>query len=197
MNFNNKSGGKALSDEEIIELYWQRNEEAITATDYKYRKYLYTIAYNIINDNQECEECLNDTYMNTWNSIPPARPQIFHAFLSRIMRNVAMDRFKHNSAQRRVPAELIVSLGELEECIDGGATPEEELAIKEVADILSDYLRSLPRRKMVIFICRYYYSDKISEIAEMLETSESTVSRELSLLRNGLYEKMKEKGVMQ
>ena len=197
MDSKNKRIGKELTDEEIIDLYWQRDESAITATDAKYRRYLYTIAYNIINDSQECEDCLDDTYLHTWNSIPPQRPQIFHAFLARITRNAAIDRFKRNRAQKRVPSELIVSLGELEDSLDSGASPDDTLAVKETADILSEYLRSLPRRKMMIFICRYYYADKVSDIADMLQVSESTVWRELSQMREDLYVKMKEKGVLQ
>ena len=197
MDSKQKAEKRSYTDEEIVELYWQRNEEAITATDKKYRRYLYAIAYNIINENSDCEECLNDTYLNTWNSIPPTRPRVLSAFLSRIMRNVAMDKFRYKAAKSRIPTELIVSLGELEGCIPSETTPDEEVAVREVADVLTEYLRSLPRRSMVIFICRYYYADKVSDIAKMLETSETTVWRELGSIREGLYEEMKKRGLVQ
>ncbi len=92
------------TDERIVELYFERNEDAILETDRKYRPYLYTIAHNILNDRFDCEECLDDTYMSTWNSIPPKRPDILHAFLARITRNAATDRFRKNTAMKRVPS---------------------------------------------------------------------------------------------
>ena len=99
-----------LSDEEIIELYWQREEKALTATDEKYGRYLYTIAYNIVRDNLDSEECLNDTYLGAWNSIPPNRPNLFLVFLSKIMRNVAVDKFRSNRAKKSIPSSLVQSL---------------------------------------------------------------------------------------
>ena len=95
-----------LSDEDIVELYWQRQERAIKETDSKYGNYLHTIAYNIVHDNLDCEECLNDTYMGTWERIPPARPSVFKVFLAKIMRNIALDRFRKNSASKRIPSEI-------------------------------------------------------------------------------------------
>ena len=105
-----------LSDEQIIDLYFAREERAIKETDHKYGKYLFTIAYNIVQDTLDCEECLNDTYLNTWNRIPPTRPSIFHAFLSKIMRNIAVDRYRHNKAQKRAPSEMLLTLEELDSC---------------------------------------------------------------------------------
>ena len=90
-----------MPDGEIIELYWKREEAAISETDKKYGKYLYRIAYNIVHDELDCEECLNDTYLGTWNRIPPARPNVFQIFLSKIMRNIAVDRFRKNTAKKR------------------------------------------------------------------------------------------------
>ena len=99
-----------LSDEQIIDLYFAREERAIKETDHKYGKYLFTIAYNIVQDTLDCEECLNDTYLNTWNRIPPTRPSIFHAFLSKIMRNIAVDRYRHNKAQKRALSRSVNTL---------------------------------------------------------------------------------------
>lgn len=178
---------KGLADEEIIELYWNRNETAITETDKKYGKYLYTIAYNIIHDNLDCEECLNDTYFGVWNRIPPTRPSIFHVFLSRITRNIAVDKYRKASAGKRIQSELVTSLEELDECIasDSGSV-EEELAVKELASLLSSFIRGLDERAEFIFVCRYYYADKISSIAKMLGISENTVFRELADIRRSL-----------
>ena len=115
-----KTKKQHLSDEEIIELYWKRNEDAIQQTDVKYGKYLFTIAYNIVHDRLDSEECLNDTYLGTWNKIPPERPLVFNVFLSRIMRNVAINRYKKNNAAKRVPQGLIVPLEELGDTLGVG-----------------------------------------------------------------------------
>ncbi|MBQ7384082.1 MAG: sigma-70 family RNA polymerase sigma factor [Clostridia bacterium] len=182
-----------LTDEEIVELYWQRQERAIKETDRKYGNYLHTIAYNIIHDNLDCEECLNDTYMGTWERIPPARPNMFRAFLSNIMRNIALDRFRKNRASRRIPSELVTSLEELDECIPTQSL-ETEYFIKELGRLLNGFIGSLTSREEFVFVCRYYYSDKISEIAKLLGMSEKTVSRDLAEIRKNLRELLEKEG---
>ncbi len=184
-----------LSDEEIVELYWKRNEKAIEQTDRKYGKYLYVIAYNIVHDRLDCEECLNDTYLGTWNQIPPHRPNVFQVFLSRIMRNIAVDKLRYNTAAKRVPSEMMVSLSELEDCMSTDPSAEEELATKELARVLNTYLHALNDREQFIFVCRYYYADKATSIARMLQTSESTISRELSAIREGLKKHLEKEGI--
>ena len=184
-----------LSDDEIVDLYWARDEKAIDATDKKYGKYLYTIAYNIVHDDMDCEECLNDTYLGTWNRIPPTRPTVFHVFLSKIMRNIAIDRYRQNTAAKRVPSELIVSLDELNDCIADNPSIEEEYAVSEIARVMNAYLESLSEREQLVFVCRYYYSDYIADIARMLRVSESTVRRELEKIRMGLKEDLRKEGI--
>ena len=97
---NEVKSRELLSDEAIINLYWEREEKAISATDEKYGRYLYKIAYNILNDHMDCEECLDDTYLGAWYRIPPERPHVFQVFLSRIMRNTAVDKYRKNTASR-------------------------------------------------------------------------------------------------
>lgn len=183
-----------LSDEEIIELYWNRNEFAILETDKKYKNYLHCIAYNILHNELDCEECLNDTYLGTWNAIPPTRPTIFQIFLSKIMRNTAIVRYRRNNAYKRIPSEMTVSLDELGDCIPYHESAEEDYQIKELAKLISDFLRSLPERSAFVFIARYYCSDKISDIAQMLHISESTVFRELNSIRKKLKELLIKEG---
>ena len=98
-----------ISDEEIVSLYWQQNEDAIQLTSDKYGKFLYRIAYNILHDHSDCEECQNDTYHRVWNRIPPTRPNAFRAFLAAIMRNVAIDKYYENVSKKRIPSEFTVS----------------------------------------------------------------------------------------
>ena len=192
---NDKNKSTTLSDEQIVELYWQREEKAISETDTKYGKYLYTIAYNIVHNRSDCEECLNDTYLGTWNSIPPAKPTAFRAFLSRIMRNIAVDKYRKASASKRIPSELVISMEELDECMVCDTSYDEEQAVADLVRVLNDYLRNISDRDSLVFICRYYYSDKISQIARMLNLSERTIQRELARIREELRERLAKEGI--
>ena len=185
---------ETLSDEEIIKLYWQRNEKAISETDEKYGSYLFTIAFNILNDRLDCEECVNDTYLGTWNRIPPTRPRAFSGFLSRITRNISVDRFRQKRAQHRVPNELIISLDEIGECVACAPSVSEEYAVTELARLINGYLESLKARSEFIFVCRYYYADSIAHIASMLGVGEQTGYRELRKLRTDLQKWLRKGG---
>ena len=189
------SADSYLSDEKIVELYWQREEKAIEETDKKYGKYLYTIAYNIVHDKLDSEECLNDTYLGTWNSIPPARPSALQIFVSKIARGVAVNKFKSKTAKKRIPSELVTSLNELDECIPYDNTVEAERAAAELGRAISDYLWSLDDDEATMFICRYYYSDKIERIADMMGVSKRTVFRELARMREELRVKLEKEGL--
>ena len=190
-----KEARSHLSDEQIIDLYWNRNEKAIDETDKKYGKYLYTIAYNIMNSRLDCEECLNDTYLGTWNAIPPTHPSSLQTFLSRITRNIAIDKYRERSAARRIPAELIGSLEELGDTLAYDGSLEDEAAISAVADELNRFLRGLDERDQFIFVCRYYYCDTISDLSKMLSISERTVFRAISKMREELRDRLKEGGI--
>ena len=195
MDTNNKTDKMSiLTDEEIIDMYWKRNERAIEQTDKKYGRYLYTIAYNILHDNMDCEECLNDTYLKTWNKIPPTRPKILQLFLSKIARDASVDKYRENNSARKIPSELVRSLDELDDCIASNTTVEEELFTRQIIGILNAYLESLNSRDEFCFVCRYYYSDSIEEISKMLNVSERTVFRDLSRIRKGLRERLEKEG---
>jgi len=180
-----------MSDELIVELYWQRDEQAIRQTDIKYRKFLLSVAYNIVHDTLDCEECLNDTYIGAWNSIPPARPTLFQAFLATIMRRTAIDCYKAKKRQKRIASELTVSLSEVEDFIDG---TDSEADAKELGRIISEFVRSLPDRRMYIFMSRYYFARPIKEIARLLGCSESTVNKEIAAIKRDLKEKLEKEG---
>ncbi len=184
-----------ISDERIIEMYFDRDEKAISETDSKYGRYLKTIGYNILHDMWDSEECANDTYYSTWNRIPPEKPSIFQAFLSKIMRDVSISRYRKKSASRRVPSELLVSLEELGDCIVADASVEEDYAIKLISDVLNEFLGGLSKRERFVFISRYYYCDKVKSIAEMLGVSEKTVYRDLESLRAILRGKLVGEGI--
>lgn len=182
-----------MTDDQIIELYWQRNEKAIKETDVKYKNFLLSIAYNIVRDARDSEECLNDTYIGAWNSIPPARPTILQAFLATIMRHTAIDCYKTKTRQKRISSELTVSLYELGDLISNeDVEPETDSA--ELGKAISNFVRSLPDRQMYIFMSRYYLARPIAEIAQKLGCSESTVNKEIAAIKRGLKEKLEKEG---
>ena len=183
------------SDGEIIELYFARNEEAIDATDGKYGRYLSVIGYNILHEKWSTDEALNDTYYATWNRIPPERPNIFQAFLSKIMRNISISKFRKEHAKSRVSSELVTSLEELSDCIVSEASTEEDLKIKEIAEILNKFLSDIDKMKRFIFVCRYYYADSVKSIAGMLGMNQRTVYRVLEELRGELRERLEKEGI--
>lgn len=182
------------TDETIVELYWQRDETAIQLTDDKYGKYLYAIAYNILHNSLDCEECLNDTYLGTWNTIPPAKPNPLQIFVARIMRNTAVDKFRSRMTQKRIPSEMLLSLEELDECLSYAPTPSEEYDMRELMAIMNGYLRGLPERQEFTFVCRYYYADTVESIAKMLDVGVATVYRDLKVVRDGLKDLLKKEG---
>lgn len=180
------------TDDEIIALYWERNEAAISATDRKYGGYLYTIAYNILHNPQDCEECRNDTYLQTWNTIPPQRPVKFQAYLTRIIRCISIDRYRELRRLKRVPSELTVSLEELSEVLASDPHAEQENA--DLARCIADYVASLPQRRRLIFVCRYYCADPPDRIAAMLGVTTSAIYKELGKIRNGLRKHLEQEG---
>ena len=184
----------AMSDEQIVELYWQRDERAIRETDRKYQHFLLTVAHNILRDAQDCEECLNDTYLGAWNAIPPARPKVLQAFLATIMRRTAIDRYKTGKRQKRIDSELTVALSEVEEFLADGSDPAAELDAHELGRVISEFIRALPKRRMYIFMSRYYTARPIGEIARLLGCSESTVNKEIAAIKHDLKEKLEKEG---
>ncbi|MBQ4641618.1 MAG: sigma-70 family RNA polymerase sigma factor [Oscillospiraceae bacterium] len=183
-----------LDDETIVELYWERDEKAIGETDFKYRNYLYSVAYNALHDRLDSEECLNDTYLGAWNAIPPARPNVLKAFLTTITRRIAIKRYHHKSRQRVIPSEMTVSLSELEAFVAGDGDVSAAFDAKRLGQIISDFVRSLSPRRQFLFMSRYYVADPIDTIAKDLGLSRSTVNKELAAIRRALQEKLESEG---
>lgn len=183
-----------MSDGQIVELYWQRDEQAIKETDIKYKKFLISIAYNIVHDTYDSEECLNDTYIGAWNAIPPARPALLQAFLATIMRRTAIDCYKARNRQKRIASELTVSLSEVEAFIADDYDMYSETDAEELGRVISDFVRSLSDRRMYIFMSRYYFARPIKEIANLLDCSDSTVNKEIAAIKCDLKEKLEKEG---
>ena len=175
-----------ITDEQIIELYWQRNETAIQETDRKHGKLLFGIAYNILHDRLDCEECQNDTYLGVWNAIPPTRPIKFPAFITQIMRNIAINRFKEKTSKKRIPSELTVSMDDVNDILRSDETVETEYEAEEVGKIINNYIRQLSERQRYIFIDRFYLAEPVDTIANDLSISVPTVYREIDRIKQGL-----------
>ena len=185
---------KPMDDEQIVALYWQRDEKAIEETDFKYKKYLFSIAYSVVHDRLDCEECLSDTYRGAWNAMPPSKPNVLKAFLTVIARRIAIKRYHYNMRRRAVPSEMTVSLSELEDFIGDDGDMAADFDAERLGHIISDFVRSLSARRQFIFISRYYVADSIDAIAADLRLSRSTVHKELAAIRDALKEKLESEG---
>lgn len=183
-----------MDDIQIVQLYWERDEQAIPETARKYGNYCGAIAKNILGDYAEAEECVNDTYLKTWNAIPPHKPQKLSAFLGKIVRNLAFNRYKHNTAEKRGGGETALILDELAEVVSGKDDVEQVCEYKELTAILNAFLADLPAEKRDIFVCRYWYADSISEISARFGMSYFAVSMTLNRLRTKLRDYLTERG---
>ena len=185
-----------MDDNRIIELYWARSEEAIQESDRKYGPYCRTIAWNILQDREDSEECVNDTWLRAWNSMPPQRPGVLSAFLSRITRNLSLDRYKAAKAAKRGGGQLPLALEELGDCVPSAGSVEDAVAMKELTWLLDSFLRDLPEKECCIFLRRYWYVDSTQEIARRYEMAEGSVKSTLYRTRRKLRERLEKEGVV-
>ena len=183
-----------MNDARIVQLYFDRDEQAISLTAEKYGKYCTSIAKNILGNHEDAEECVNDTYLNTWNAIPPKRPEILSTFLGKIVRNLAFNKYNHNTADKRGGGELPAVLDELSDCVSGIDDVGQAYEYKELLAAINDFLSTLPAGKRNIFICRYWYTDSISDIAARFDMTCSAVSMTLNRLRTKLHNYLIERG---
>ncbi len=175
-----------LSDEQIIDLYFAREERAIEETDKKYCEYLHTVAYSILSNEQDAEECLQDTYLKTWNTIPPERPRVFRAFLAKITRNLSLDRYERDGRQKRVPSNMCVPLEEVQEFLPDGSDLARQVQAAAIGRIITEYLDGTTDRRLYVFVSRYFFALTIPQIAKRLSCSESLVSKELAQIKREL-----------
>lgn len=183
-----------MDDKRIVELYWKRSERAIAETQSKYGSYCYSIAYNILNSNEDAEESVNDTYNDTWNSIPPCRPSILSTFLGKITRRISIDRWRKHNAQKRGGGEMTLVLDELQECVAGEKTVEQEFERKHLSDVVNYFVMALPRTEQKVFLCRYWYMDSINSICKQFGFSESKVKSMLFRIREKLRVTLEKEG---
>ena len=185
-----------MDDELIVKLYWERSASAIELTDLKYGAYCNSIAYNILRSREDAEECVNDTYMDAWNAIPPHRPSILATFLGKITRRISIDRWRAINRIKRGGGEMPLALEELEQCIAGGHSPEQEIERKELVEAINRFLDTLAVPERRVFLARYWYMDSIQEIASHFKFSQSKVMSMLFRTRNKLRRQLEKEGYL-
>lgn len=183
-----------MDDHAIIRLFWDRDEAAIAETAAKYGSYCHTIAGNILGNGEDAEECVNDTYLRAWQSIPPHSPQVLRTYLGMITRNISFNRYNKLHTKKRGGGQIEAVLEELAEFVSGGSEPEQELDRKELVRAIDEFLAGLPKEKRVMFVCRYWYSDSVADIARRCSVSENNVSVTLNRLRKKLGSYLTERG---
>ena len=183
-----------MNDKSIVDLYFNRDEEAITQTEKKYGRYCYSIAYNILMSREDAEESVSDTYMTAWKAIPPRRPSVLATFLGKITRNLAIDRWRERVATKRGGGEVTLALEELEDCVAGLQNVEMEYEQKELIQAYVKFLDALPVTERRVFLCRYWYVDSVDTIAAKFGFSQSKVKTMLYRTRAKLRKQLAEEG---
>ena len=181
-----------MEDEKIVDLYWARSEKAVSETAAKYGKYCRTIAFNILASEEDAEECLNDTWMKAWNSMPQNRPSRLAPYLGKLTRWLSLTRLRENNSLKRGGGELPLVLDELAEVLDSGVDIQRDLEIRELNLALRRLLDSLEKDERDVFLSRYWYMASVQEIAEKFGFSQSKVSTMLHRTRKKLLRQLKE-----
>ncbi len=185
-----------MDDKQIIDLYIERSENAISETADKYGKYCHHIAYNILYNTEDSEECVNDTYLRAWNNIPPQIPEQLKAFLGKITRNLALDKYKYYNRGKRGNGQVVLALDELQECVPALSDVEQAITDRELVQILNRFLAGLPADKRKIFMRRYWYLSPIKEIASDFAMSESKVKMLLYRVRCDFKQVLEKEGIV-
>lgn len=184
-----------MDDKAILELYRTRSDRAIKETASKYGAYCYRIAYNILSCREDSQECVNDTYLAAWNTIPPKAPAILSTYLGKLTRYISLDRWKRRNAYKRGGGEVALALEELGECITDGNTPENICEQKELAVFFNRFLQSLSETERRVFLCRYWYLEPTANIAKCCGFSDTKVRSMLHRIRKRLRTAMEKEGL--
>lgn len=183
-----------MEDEQIIALYFARNEQAVVQTDKKYGPYCFTLANSILDSEQDAEETVSDTYLKAWNAIPPQKPVVLKMFLAKITRNLAFSRWRKSSAQKRGSGEMALALEELSGCICAQGSVEDNINAQELAKTIRNFLNTLPIREQDIFLRRYFFVEESEAIAVRYDMKKATVQRTLSRIREKLRKYLNKEG---
>lgn len=183
-----------MTEQNILALYFRRDADAIYETNRKYGGFCYSVAYNILSDNEDAEESVNDTYLEAWGRIPPTWPNSLKAYLGKLCRHISISRFRKKTAQKRGGSEVHICIEELSECIPAELDLQRALEAKELAAFLSRFLLSLAERERNIFTARYWYAAATPEISRAFNINENTVKTVLRRTRKRLLEAMEREG---
>lgn len=175
-----------MEDQEIVQLIWDRQEHGLRELSTKYNGYCYSVSYRIVHDAEDARECVNDTWLKTWNAIPPERPRALRGFLAKIVRNLSLNRYRNMHADRRGVGIVNLALEELQECVSDGRRVEERIELQELTGAIEAFLRQQTQRNRSIFLQRYFYLMQIREIAERHDMREGTVKSVLGRMRKEL-----------
>lgn len=185
-----------MQDEQIVDLYWQRDEAAIRETQKKYEAYLMKVANNILSDLEDSKESVNDTYLKAWNSIPPHRPSVLAVYLGKITRQGAIDMFRKRNRQKRWASQYTLSLSELGECTSDGNTTQQDVDFHLLAEAINAYLYTLSPEARTTFVGRYYYMDSMKEVAAYHGMSQAKTKSMLYRTRKGLKKYLEQEGFL-
>lgn len=174
-----------MTDAELVQLFWKREEAAIAETQAHYGAYCMRIAVNILSDREDAEECVSDTWLQAWRTIPPQKPRSLRAYLGRIVRNLSLNRWNHGHAQKRYGG-MEQILSELDDCIPAPDTALQRLEAAALSEIISNWLETLPRDDRVLFVRRYWYGDTLQELAARAGIPASKLAQRMLRLRRGL-----------
>lgn len=183
-----------MDDREIIKLFFERSEQAITELSNKYGTVCSKIAFNILNSTQDAEECVNDAYLGVWNTVPPQNPSPLLSYVCRIVRNLSIKKYRANTAAKRNSI-YDVALDELENCFPSSVSADDEFNASETARIINEFLESLDKENRIIFVRRYWYSDSITDIAKQFGRNEHNISVRLSRIREKLRKHLIKEGI--
>lgn len=184
-----------MDDNKIIDLYWARSQQAIAESDAKYGAYCRTVARNILSREEDAEECVNDTWLRAWNAIPPQRPTVLQAFFGKLTRNLSLDRWRRDRAQKRGGSQVESALEELEDCLAARDRVDEAVDAQATANLISAFVRSLPQQDRVLFVRRYWYLDDIQTLAKRMGMGQSQVKSRLHRIRQRLKTELEKEGV--
>ncbi|MCM1188309.1 MAG: sigma-70 family RNA polymerase sigma factor [bacterium] len=183
-----------MEDRQIVELYWQKNTAAISETADKYGAYCFTIAENILQNAEDSEECVNDTWLHAWNTMPPKRPNALRMFLAKITRNLSFNRFHAKNAKKRGGGEITLVLDELSECLAGGMNVEAAYEAAELEECIRRFVRALPERDRNVFVRRYFFTEPAAAIAKRYGLTGNNVTVILSRTRKKLKQELTKEG---
>lgn len=185
-----------MQDKGIIALLFRRDEAAISQMQTKYGGYCYQVAFNILSNAEDSEECVADTWMNAWNAIPPQRPNHLRLFLAKVTRNLAFNRYRAGRAQKRGGGTIEVVLSELEQCIPAGGDAADEVELRELQRRITRFVEELPERERNIFLRRYFYTESVQGIAKRYHLTPNNVSVILNRTRTGLKTQLSQEGLL-